>query len=566
MKSFSVSLVSLASLGCLTAWVGLLGSNSALLFAEPATTAPHRVMFQPDELKGDVFQQPAQQPAQPVAFKKRASQAASASLNSQASSPMRPPRLTETKALEESLTLRVPVQGVNKNEASTVLQAQALQPLPSPVANNITPPPLKAEPLPNKPTYEAPQTKSSAEGEPPLAVKLFKGRSQILKFAQSIVRVAIADPTLADIVPLSPTQIMINGKQRGTTSLVVWDEEGQEGIFELQVRNDTSEVLDAIKAIAPNEAMEVRITDDSLVVSGQISNSVILDEIRQLAAAYGFREEHFIDLTETPVPQISLEVRIAEANKSVLKDLKVGLSTSVDNNFAFSKIDSIAQAAGSTVQIGALPQFNATNVGGLLAALGTSQLFNNVPLSVRLDLLQTEGKINLLAEPNLVCTHGRTASFLAGGEFPFVVGVNQNGQPIIQYKEYGVRLRFTPWIAIRSKRIELRVEPEVSSIDTTTSQVINGTQIFGLLSRKTDTTVELADGESLFISGLLSRDETETMRKIPYAGDLPVLGALFRNKASARADRELIVVVTPHLVAPGDVGQLLGPSSMRRTP
>lgn len=399
------------------------------------------------------------------------------------------------------------------------------------------------------------------------SIHVTRGRSQIVKFAQPIMRLSIAEPTVADLIPLSPDQVMINGKLRGVTSLIVWDENGQEGIFDLYVQNDTSELLDAVNSVAPNEKIQARVTDDSFILSGQVSSSVVLDEIRKTASAYGYREDKFIDLTDTPVPQVVLEVRIAEANRSVGRQLKsayqvqsgtrdlniVRLANPLDTAF----LGNIQRATGGLTPnaFGPLRVNQAgSNTGGLT---GSFNPMRNV--SVMWDLLETTGKVNTLANPTLVCTHGRTASFLAGGEFPFVGSVDQNGSPVIQYKEFGVKLNFTPWIAIKSGRIELKVAPEVSNLDSSSCVAgAAGSQVCGILKRSTDTTVELQDGETLMISGILSREEQNTFNKVPFIGNVPVLGNMFKNANMSKNDRELVVVITPHIVKTSDYGKVLG--------
>jgi|GEM_PF-759523 len=406
------------------------------------------------------------------------------------------------------------------------------------------------------------------------SIHVTRGRSQIVKFAQPIMRLSIAEPTVADLIPLSPDQIMINGKLRGVTSLIVWDENGQEGIFDLYVQNDTSELMDAVDAIAPSEKIHARVTDDSFILSGQVSSSVILDEIRKTAAAYGFRDDKFIDLTDTPVPQVMLEVRIAEANRSVSRALKTSFSQNsgsltltrlanpVDSGILKSVVDRLS-GQGGTVSGRATAGFaparplavlqSANNVGGMT---GTFKFSDN--LSVLFDMLETNGKINTLANPTLVCTHGRTASFLAGGEFPFVGSVDQNGSPIVQFKEFGVKLNFTPWIAPSSGRIEMTVQPEVSNLDSSNCVQTQAAPVCGILKRSTNTTVELMDGETLMISGILSREEQNTFTKVPFIGSVPVLGNMFKNGSMAKTDRELVVVITPHIVKSSDYGRILG--------
>lgn len=399
------------------------------------------------------------------------------------------------------------------------------------------------------------------------SIHVTRGRSQIVKFAQPVMRLSIAEPTVADIIPLSPDQIMINGKLRGVTSLIVWDENGQEGIFDLYVQNDTSELLDAVNAVAPNEKIQARVTDDSFIISGQVSSSVVLDEIRKTAAAYGYREDKFIDLTDTPVPQVVLEVRIAEANRSVGRQLKtayqvhsatrdlniVRLANPLDGSFLGN-----IQRATSGLTPNAFGPIGVNQAGSNAGGLtGSFNPLKNV--TMMWDMLETSGKVNTLANPTLVCTHGRTASFLAGGEFPFVGSVDQNGSPVIQYKEFGVKLNFTPWISMKSGRIEMKVAPEVSNLDSSSCvSGAAGSQVCGILKRSTDTTVELMDGETLMISGILTREEQNTFSKVPFIGNVPILGNLFKNANMSKNDRELVVVITPHIVKASDYGRVLG--------
>lgn len=398
------------------------------------------------------------------------------------------------------------------------------------------------------------------------SIHVTRGRSQIVKFAQPIMRLSIAEPTVADIIPLSPDQVMINGKLRGVTSLVVWDENGQEGIFDLYVQNDSSELLNVVDQVAPNEKIQARVTDDSFILSGQVSSSVVLDEIRKTAAAYGFRDDKFIDLTDTPVPQVMLEVRIAEANRSVGRQLKTAFQVqSGKGDFSLVRLANpldnvllgrLGRSSGGLLPnaLGAIQNTQAgTNVGGFTGSI--NPLRN---LSTMWDMLESNGKINTLANPTLVCTHGRTASFLAGGEFPFVGSVDQNGSPIVQFKEFGVKLNFTPWISVKSGRIEIKVQPEVSNLDTSNCIETRGSPVCGILKRSTDTTVDLMDGESLMISGILSREEQNTFAKVPFIGNVPVLGNMFKNANMSKSDRELVVVITPHIVKQTDYGKILG--------
>lgn len=374
--------------------------------------------------------------------------------------------------------------------------------------------------------------------ELPTPLRLVNGRSQIISFSKPLSRVSIANPALADIIPLAPDEIMINGKKRGVTSLVVWDSAGKEGVFDLQVDNDTSEMRRAISAIANDEPVDVRVTDDSVIVSGHVSSSVVLDEIRRVASGYGYRDDKFVDVTDTITPQVVLDVKILQMNRVVARQLKSSFGKALGTNFT----SGISLARPLTIESGVTD-------GGLL---GTWSFGPN--LSMSLLALETDGKLTTLAEPKLISTHGREASFLAGGEFPFITGVDNNGRVQITFREFGVGLKFTPWINVRNGLIELKIRPEVSKVDTT-SCLVTGSSALGSLGsvcaiskRTTETTVQLEDGESLMLSGVLTKDEEETFSKVPFAGNMPVLGNLFKNRETSRTDNELVVIVTPHMV------------------
>jgi pilus assembly protein CpaC len=386
-----------------------------------------------------------------------------------------------------------------------------------------------------------------------------RGRSQIVRFAQPVARLSIADPSLADIIPLAPDQIMINGKLRGTTSLIVWDENGQEGVFDLNVKNDATELMETVQSIAPNENVQAHVTDDSFILSGSVSSAMLLDEIKKTASAYGYKEDHFIDLTDTPVPQISLDVRMAESNRSVGKILK----TSFGGNGTNYGVSRIANSLDTTI-LAKLPLESGLGAGRLSQGIAPRNLYD-IMTSANLggstgfiknknfngvwDFLESTGRIKTLANPTLLCTHGRTASFLAGGEYPFVGGVSQaSGSPIIQFKEFGVKLKFTPWISASSGRIEIQVTPEVSSLDTSNCVTTNGSPVCGITKRSTDTTVQLVDGESLMISGILNRTEQKNFASVPFIGNVPILGAMFKNSNASKSDNELVVIITPHIL------------------
>lgn len=397
------------------------------------------------------------------------------------------------------------------------------------------------------------QGSTSDNGVVPTDITVIRGRSRIIKFAQPITRISIADPQLADLIPLAPEEVMINGRQRGVTSLIVWDEFGREGVFDLNITNDTSELERAINKIAPGENISINVTDDSVVISGSASNSVILDEIRQLAGAYGYRDTSFVDLTETPIPQVVLAVKIVEMSRQVARQIKTSFSADAGNTLNVTRLGDVLDTAliGGRSTSGLIPArpINllqaASNVGGVTGSIGG---FGSSNIGMSFDFLENEGKLKTLAEPKLVSTHGRQASFLAGGEFPFVAGVDAQGGPILSFREFGVSLNFTPWVNTRSGLIELQIAPEVSSIDSSNCVDSGAGTVCGLIRRSTNTTVQLNDGESFMISGILSKSEEANFAKVPFISDIPIIGQLFKNRMTNKRDNELIVVVTPKIL------------------
>lgn len=416
-----------------------------------------------------------------------------------------------------------------------------------------------AQPLPDAVALRLPAAQAEAEA-PHLnlvlptsqSVVLTQGRATVVQVKHPIKRVLLANPAVADVVPLSPTEVMLLGKMPGNTSLTLQDDKGERAQLTLSITLDASTLLEAISLLTPNEPeLAVRLTPDALIVSGQLSNALVAQELQQVAAAYGYRNERYIDLTQSLMPQVALAVKVVEANRSVLRELKTGLGISIDNNVFITKLDSLNPAAGGNLNIGQLTQGAIQTVGGALVGVNANNITKNFGLTARFDLWEREGKVKLLAEPTLVATHGHEASFLAGGEFPVVTAVNQNGTPVISFKEFGIRLTFTPTISPKTGRIGLRIQPEVSSIDPSFAQTApTGQSIVGLATRKSDTTLELGNGETFMMAGLLTRDERDTLQKVPWIADLPVLGSLFRNSSRDRLDRELLIVVTPTVVQP----------------
>ncbi|MEW5822074.1 MAG: pilus assembly protein N-terminal domain-containing protein [Cyanobacteriota bacterium] len=376
------------------------------------------------------------------------------------------------------------------------------------------------------------------------------GKSQIVQFAQPIKRMSITDPSLADLILLSPTQMIMNGKAAGVTSLIIWDESDQPAFFDLYVQNDTSDLLDAFRRVAPDEPINIKITDDgNVILSGTVSSTLVRDAIAKICQAYGYT---LVDVSESPVPQIVLELRVAEISKSVNKNFAFAYKfaawadQSIAPDFTFSQRDQNGGIGG---------EWNGNSENGFILAL-----FNPAArFSSLFAMGQSRGLLNVLAEPRIVTTNGREATFDAGQSIPVPTGVDQNGNLAYEYKDIGVKVTFTPWISEKSERIELKLSPEVSEVDpSVTISQPNGTIIYGFRKRKADTTVELENGETLVIAGLIRRNDNNTYIDPPFLGSIPIIGKFLSNTVFEKNESELVIMVTPKIIKPGVYGDLLG--------
>jgi pilus assembly protein CpaC len=360
------------------------------------------------------------------------------------------------------------------------------------------------------------------------------GKSQVLQLPTPYSDLMIADPTIADVMPLTDRSVYVIGNKVGATGLSIYGP-GRRLIAAVNVV--VSVDIETFKArlhdVLPEEHdVAVRAANDSLMLSGTVSNPVALEQIMTLANTYAPGKVVNMMSVEG-VEQVMLSVRFVEMERTAAKDLNFNIST-VGSNHVFVN-------TGQPT----------TNTFGTLA--GTFHI-GTTDLTVALDALETKGLVKTLAEPNLTTMSGETASFLAGGEFPIPIAstaasVGGLATITIEYKQFGIALGFTPTI-LKDGLINLVVNPEVSSIDNTISVTTAGVSVPGLKIRRAHATVELRDGESFTIAGMLSDDYQNTINQFPFVGDVPVLGALFRSHNYQTDQTELVIVVTPHLVVP----------------
>jgi pilus assembly protein CpaC len=368
--------------------------------------------------------------------------------------------------------------------------------------------------------------------EPDGSVSLARGTSAVLVSPVAFNRISMADPDVAEAVVMSPTEVLINGKALGTTTFVVWDTAGVRRMYGVEVTADAGALGRHLTTLFPDERIEAVARGNTLILSGQVSSAFVARRSLELAAGTG---AVVIDNLQTPAPsQILLQVRFAEVSQSALRQL----GNQVIDVLNPDMLDADGNWRGQTDSDGVIQ---------------LSLINSDAHLRMVIRALQETGDFRSLAEPNLLALDGQEASFLAGGEFPFptVQGAQRSDAVSIEWREFGVRLNFTPTVT-NIGNIHLAIAPEVSSLDFAQGLTISGFQMPTILSRRAETQVELREGQHLAIAGLMDRSIQESVRKIPILGDIPILGFFFRSRAERQEVTELLVIVSPRIVEPSD--------------
>ena len=357
------------------------------------------------------------------------------------------------------------------------------------------------------------------------------GKTQLIKFDEPVKRISITDPSMADLVLLSPKELLLNGKKAGRTSLVFWGNSDKPVFFNMVVQQDSDSFIQAVEQVAPNEDVKYTFTDDGVILSGKISSTNVKNNINNVIKAYNFK---LLDLTESSTKQVLLEVKITEASRNFTRELESKFSGG-DNYSSF-----VTDVLGIKDKLDFKNLALAGNSGGNYVFSSSS---SNIAWSLR--AAEAKGDIKILAEPKLLAIDGQAGSFNVGNEIPVPSSVGMSGTTAYSFKSTGVILNFTPTILEQSNRVILKLAPEVSEVDPSyTTQ----SGIPGFKTRKVDTTVELADGETLIIAGLLSHTSSHSKNKIPWIGDLPGVGFLFSSISDKKNETELVIFITPKIV------------------
>jgi pilus assembly protein CpaC len=387
------------------------------------------------------------------------------------------------------------------------------------------------------------------------------GKTVLVDLARPISRVSIGLGDIAETHAISPTEVMVNGKAPGETSLIIWDTKGGRQFFNVTVRASNSATNDNLESIRrelrlelPGQPLKVSTDNGIVFLRGTVKDLTSSKRAVEIASTGG----KIVNLLDVNVPagdpQILLKVRFVSVDRSKLKQLGINFfSTGFGNTLGGVSTGQYTPPSitpGTNGSAATLSLNNELNIFGFLPGLNVGATLQD---------LETKGVTETLAEPNILAVNGKEASFLAGGEFPYPVaqaGTGGTSTITIMFKEYGIRLNFVPTVTPRGT-IRLQVAPEVSSLDTANSVEVSGFDVPAITSRKMRTEVELGDGQSFVIGGLLDNEEVETFRKMPLLGDIPVLGKLFQSMSKDKTNTELIVICTAELVSPIPAGEPL---------
>ena len=391
------------------------------------------------------------------------------------------------------------------------------------------------------------------------SIKVAVNRAIVMESEQPFAELSVANPGIADIATLSDRTIYVLGKAPGRTTLTLLGADGRLITnVDVQVSPDLAEFKERLREILPKENIEVRTANDGIVLSGRVSGKQKLARALDLAERYA--PERVTNLmTVGGSQQVMLKVRFAEMQRSVAKNLAASIGVDVTGGNPVSQI-----GAGDYLTNGvATPGIPAASTNARAGAFSLGFSSGGLAVNLLLEALETKGMVRTLAEPNLVAISGNEADFLAGGEYPIPVA---DGDGIkIEYKPFGIGLKFKPTV-VDGDLINLVIETEVSAIDPTNTLTLDTITVTGFSTRSAKTVVELRDGQSMSIAGLLTDDFTDLKSQVPWIGDVPILGALFRSAEYQREQSELVVIITPHLVTPVDGDSLTLPTDRVKLP
>ncbi len=456
-----------------------------------------------------------------------------------------------------NLVLLILVVATMAATAQTAPQSQTAPEQPAPQQQNAPqqPAPKPAQTV-QQPSVSQPQSSTqqnvSSEGQ---ALHILVGKSVVVNVQAPITRVLSSNPSVIETLATSPTEIVVEGRAAGSSSLILWDQSGRSQMLDVVVDVDVAGLRSAIERSYPDQHIDVQADGGRLILTGKVTDPKMIEDLTKMATVYSNQIVNSLSLAVSHDRQVLLEVKFAEVDRTRFSQVGVNLfSTGAGNTLGTT----------TTGQFGGFGTQHITDVAGPGTHSGpftSEQTINNVlniflfrpdiHFGAVIEALQQKSVLQILAEPNLMAINGQKATFLAGGEFPFPIVQPGNGftAVTIQFKPFGVRLEFTGNIA-SDGTIRLHVAPEVSTLDFTNALAIQGFTVPAISTRRAETELELKDGQSFGIAGLLDNRAQAQLSKVPGIGDIPVLGQLFRSRNINKSNTELLVLVTPHIIDP----------------
>jgi pilus assembly protein CpaC len=392
-------------------------------------------------------------------------------------------------------------------------------------------------------------------------VRLLVNKSTTLVTARPYKRVSVAQPDIADVNGIGPTRILITAKKAGATQIIVWDEDDNSQQIDVLVQANLLALRQLYERLLPGSQIDVIDNDGTIALTGQVPNLATAEQATALASGYGSKVLNLLEVAGGQ--QVMLQVRFAEVSKTATNALGVNIGYNDGSSFGASNTGQVSPF-GIREGDGRFGVNPTLQVSPAVTLFGVGAI-GNTSVAAFVNALRENNLLRVLAEPNLVTTSGQEADFLAGGDFPVPIvqggaGGGSNTAITVEFREFGVRLRFTP-VVLGSGRIRLKLAPEVSDVDFTNAVQSGGFRIPGRRTRRLSTTVELDEGQTFAVGGLLDNRVAANKSATPLLGDIPIVGALFRSVRYQRQETELVVLVTPRLVSgmqPGQVHKLPG--------
>lgn len=391
-------------------------------------------------------------------------------------------------------------------------------------------------------------------------LRLTMGKSVVIDYPSDVRQILTSDPGIVDYSAVTTREIVLNGKGLGTATMVVWSKSGQRTFYNVNVEMNLDPLRHLLKDTFPNEDIQPHSSRDTISLNGHVSKKEVGEQAMQIAGTFGKTVVNNLQISAPRVEkQILIRVRFAELDRT--KETQFGVNLlgvpgqtqlgTTTGQFGSPALSAISQNAPSSATNSSA---SALSITSALSIFGFNPKLN---IGAFIQALQSENILEILAEPNLVTTSGKEANFLSGGEFPVPVlqGGANSGAVTVQFREFGIRLRFLPLIT-EHQTIKMHLYQEVSTLDTANAVTLNGFSIPGLATRKAETDIELAEGQSFVVAGLIDNQEQDTFNKIPVLSSLPIFGSLFKSKQEQKSRTDLLLVVTPEITEPLNPGQV----------